>query len=189
MKKKIIQLVFIVFFVIFSIIGYQKIFKKEKIVETEVIAKEEAAYNSNIIDNVNYVYKSDDGIEYTINAVKGEIDFTNNEIIYLTNVDALIRLKDATKINIKSEFGKYNTDNYDTIFSKNVMVNYLDNQIKGGYLDFSLKRNSMIISKNVVYTNLENILKADVVDINIETKDTKIYMHENNNKVKVQSKN
>jgi hypothetical protein len=188
MKKKIIQLVFIVFFVIFSIIGYQKIFKKEKIVETEVIAKEEAAYNSNIIDNVNYVYKSDDGIEYTINAVKGEIDFTNNEIIYLTNVDALIRLKDATKINIKSEFGKYNTDNYDTIFSKNVIINYLENKINSEYLDFSIKRNSMIITKNVVYRNFENILKADVVEVDIKTKDTKIFMHDGSKKVKIKSK-
>ncbi len=187
MKKKIIQLVFIVFFVIFSIIGYQKIFKKEKIIETEVTPKEEATYNSNIIDNVNYVYKSDDGIEYTINAVKGEIDFTNNEIIYLTNVDAVIRLKDATKINIKSEFGKYNTDNYDTIFSKNVIINYLENKITGEYLDFSMQRNSMIISRDVIYTNLENILKADVIEIDIKTKDTKIFMHEKNDKVNIKA--
>ena len=34
----------------------------------------------------------------------------------------------------------------------------------------------MIVSKEVVYTNLENILKADVIEVNIETKDTKIFM-------------
>ena len=36
--------------------------------------------------------------------------------------------------------------------------------------------------KNVVYTNLNNILKADVVEINIKTKDTKIFMYENEKK-------
>jgi hypothetical protein len=46
----------------------------------------------------------------------------------------------------------------------------------------------MIISRNVVYTNFKNILKADVVEVNIKTKDTKIYMYENNKKVKVNSK-
>ena len=46
----------------------------------------------------------------------------------------------------------------------------------------------MIISKNVIYTNLKNILKADVVDINIRTKDTKIFMYENEKKVSIKNK-
>ena len=47
----------------------------------------------------------------------------------------------------------------------------------------------MIISKNVIYTNLENILTADVVEVNIETKDTKIFMYEDDKKVNIKSKN
>ena len=47
----------------------------------------------------------------------------------------------------------------------------------------------MIISRDVVYANLQNILKADVVEINIDTKDTKIYMYENNKKVNIKNKN
>ena len=47
----------------------------------------------------------------------------------------------------------------------------------------------MIISKNVIYTNLENILKADVIEINLKTKDTKIFMYENEKKVNIKSKN
>ena len=46
----------------------------------------------------------------------------------------------------------------------------------------------MIISRNVIYTNLENILKADVIEINIRTKDTKIFMYQNNEKVNIKSK-
>ena len=85
----------------------------------------------------------------------------------------LIKLKNSDNILITSDFGKYNSNNFDTIFSKNVIINYLENKITGEYLDFSLERNSMIISKNVIYTNLENIIKADVIEINIKTKDTK----------------
>ena len=47
----------------------------------------------------------------------------------------------------------------------------------------------MIISKKVVYTNLNNILKADVIDINIKTKDTKIFMYDNEEKVNIKSRN
>ena len=59
----------------------------------------------------------------------------------------LIKLKNSNKITIRSDYGKYNTNNFDTIFSKNVVVNYLDNKILGDYADFSLERNSMIMSK------------------------------------------
>jgi len=104
-------------------------------------------------------------------------------------VNALIKLKNSEIITITSDYGKYNSENYDTIFSQNVIVNYLENNITSEYLDFSLKRNSMIISKKVVYTNLDNILKADVVEINVKTKDTKIYMYEKQKKVNIKSKN
>ena len=67
-------------------------------------------------------------------------------------------------------------------------INYLENKIKKDYLDFSMIRNSMIISKNVIYINVENKLKADVVEINLENKNTKIYMLENNKKVQIEGK-
>ena len=97
-------------------------------------------------------------------------------------------MKNSEDITITSDFGKYNINNYNTIFSKNVIIEYLDNKIISDYADFSIERNSMIISKDVVYTNLENILIADVIKINIETKDTIIYMHEENKKVNIKSK-
>ena len=107
----------------------------------------------------------------------------------MTKVKALIKLTNGNEINITSEYGKYNIDNYDTIFSKNVIITYLNNKIKGNYLDFSLNRNSMIISKDVIYTNLENMLRADVIEIDIKTKNTKIFMLEDNKKVNIKSIN
>ncbi len=150
---------------------------------------DEIVYNSNIINNVNYTTKDTNGNEYIITALKGQIDLDNPNILYLTDVEAIIKLKNSENINIKSNFGKYNTDNFDTIFSKNVLIDYLDNIIKGEYLDFSLERNSMIISRKVIYKNLNNILKADVVDINLKTKDTKIFMYDKNEKVNIKSIN
>ena len=112
----------------------------------------------------------------------------NSDIIFLTDVKALIKMNNSEDIVITSDFGKYNINNYDTIFSKNLKIYYLDNQITAEYGDFSITRNSMIISRKVVYTNLENILKADVIEINITTKDTKIFMYKDNKKVNIKSK-
>jgi len=96
---------------------------------------------------------------------------------------------DSSKIKIKSDFGKYNIKNYDTIFSKNVIVDYLDNKITGEYLDFSMLKNILMISKNVIYTNIENILYADTIEMNIKTKDIQISMYEKDKKVQIKSKN
>jgi hypothetical protein len=188
MKKKNIIFFLIIFLLISSLIIFLKYSKKESVSKIEKETLEEP-YKSNIIKDVSYSSKDTKGNEYIVNASKGEIDYDRPNIIYLTDVRAFIKLTNLNDVTITSDFGKYNTNNFDTIFSKNVEINYLDNKITGEYLDFSIGRNSMIISRKVVYTNLENILKADVIEINITTKDTKIFMYKDNKKVNIKSKN
>ena len=188
-KKKIVKIFFILFIsFLFIFFIFIKFYKNDinTIVENSI---EDPVYNSNIIKDVEYTTKDKDGNEYFIKAAEGEIDFANANIIYLTDVYALVKLENSETVTIFSDFGKYNSENYDTIFTKNVIVDYLDNKINSEYLDFSLERNLMIVSKNVIYNSSENILKADVVEIDIKTKDTKIFMYEQEKKVKINSKN
>ena len=188
--NKYVKYTLIIIISIITIIFFFENQKENRLIESDPKSEnEDIIYNSNIIENVNYTTKDADGNEYAINALQGEIDYSNSNILYLTQVKAKIKLKNSENITITSDFGKYNSNNFDTIFSKNVLINYLDNKIKGEYLDFSLKRNSMIISKNLIYTNLENILKADVIEIDIKTKDAKIFMHEKDKKINIKSKN
>jgi LPS export ABC transporter protein LptC len=187
MKKKNV-IILIIFFILIIVFLYFKFLKKEKVTEIETLNSEESNYSSNIIEDVYYSSKDSNGNEYIIRASQGEIDFSQNEVLYLTDVKALIKLTSSNDIEITSSYGKYNSNNFDTIFSKNVIINYLDNRITGEYLDFSIQRNSMVVSRDVIYTNLENILKADVMEINIDTKDTKIFMHKNNEKVNIKTK-
>jgi len=187
MKQKII--IFVIFF--FTVALFLFYLKKINIQEATKIntkTSEPTTYNSNIIKDVYYSSKDAKGNEYIIQASQGEIDYNQTNIIYLTSVKGFIKLKNSTNIKITSEYGKYNSENFDTIFSKNVTINYLDNEMSGEYLDFSIKRDSMIISRNVVYNNLENILKADVIEINISNKDTKVFMFKDNKKVNIKSK-
>ena len=167
---------------------YEKYIKIDTDQETDLENESESFTNSNEIKDIKYLSKDLKGNEYTILAKEGEIDLNNTDIIFLTDVTAYIKLKKNNEtIKIFSDYGKYNTINYDTIFSKNVNILYLENKITGEYLDFSMLKNLLIISKNVVYTDQDNILKADVIELDTITKNTKIFMHNLNQKVNVQS--
>ena len=185
MNKRIILLTLIILLISFGIIIYFKksIYENKK--EAEIIKTEENFSTSNIIENVEYSSKDTRGNEYIVKAKEGEIDNNNSNIIFLTDVEALVNLDNSNKILIFADYGKYNIRNFDTIFSKNVNIEYLNKKIKSGYLDFSILRNSMIISKDVVYFDLENILKTDVVKINLKTKDINFYMLDKEDKIKI----
>ena len=185
------RLIGLSFLLIIFFFIYSNYFKKKEInkINTSEI-KEDSFTNSNIIKDIKYSSKDLKGNEYIILAKEGEIDLNNSDIIFLKDVKAYINLiKKNETITVISAFGKYNTINYDTIFSKNVKIKYIDNTITSDYLDFSMMKNILIISKNVVYTNLENILKADVIELDTITKDTKIFMHNYSEKVIVKSRN
>ena len=183
--------IFIIILTVSFFFIYSNYFQKEKNNQNiNLEAEEEISTNSNIIKDIKYSSKDLKGNEYIILADEGEIDLDNSDIIFLKNVKAFINLIEKNEtITVVSDFGKYNTINYDTIFSQNVKIQYQDNTITGDYLDFSRKKNLLIISKNVVYTNPTNILKADVVELDTITKDTKIFMHNSKDKVNIESRN
>ena len=183
-KRNLLLLIFILAIIIIALfIYFYKIPVEEKNVKIDETKIEEKSFASNIIQNVKYTSKDIRGNEYIITAKEGEIDINNDNVIFLKSVEAKIILNNQNKIFISSEYGKYNINNFDTIFNKNILINYLQNNIKGEYLDFSLQRNSMIISEDVVFSDNNNVLKTDVVEIDIKTKNTKFYMYDKDHKV------
>ena len=189
LKYRVLTLLIIIVISFFFI--YSNYFQEEKNSQNiNLETQEEISTNSNIIEDIKYSSKDLKGNEYIILADEGEIDLNNSDIIFLKNVRAFINLiKKNEIITVVSDFGKYNTINYDTIFSQNVKIKYQDNTINGDYLDFSMKKNLLIISKNVVYTNPTNILKADVLELDTITKNTKIFMYNSKDKVSIESLN
>ena len=183
-KRNLLLLIFILAAIIIALfIYFYQIPVKKKNVKIDETKIEEKSFTSNIIQNVKYTSKDIRGNEYIITAKEGEIDINNDNVIFLKGVEAKIILNNQNKIFISSEYGKYNINNFDTIFNKNILINYLQNNIKGEYLDFSLQRNSMIISDDVVFSDSNNVLKTDVVEIDIKTKNTKFYMYDKDHKV------
>ena len=199
MKKKIIFgtsfiiVIFSILYFFYSNSSYKKNFveieKKNLTEKKNIELVEEKIESSNIIQDVSYSAKDTKGNEYFLKASEGTIDQNQSNFIFLKSVEASINLKDYELIEISSNFGKYNVNNYDTIFSKNVIISYLDNKIKGDYLDFSLDKKLMIVSKDVIIKNNKNSLQADVIEVDIETKDLKIFMYEEDKKVNFKSLN
>ena len=192
MKKKIfLKIVLILSLIIITWFVYSEYFKEDKSklskpVNPPIETEEEALYNSNIIKDINYTSRDLKGNEYILVAKEGEIDLDNSDIIFLTDVTAYIKLVTNSELIVfTSNYGKYNTIDYDSIFSKNVKIDYVDNIITGDYLDFSMMKNLLTISRNVVYKNLENTMKADVIELDTTTKDTKIFMYNSSEQVNI----
>ena len=200
MKKKIIFGTLITIF-FFSLLIYfffkssneKKLIEKKRKIELvekkDIEINQEKIESSNIIEDVSYSAKDTKGNEYFLKASEGTIDQNENNFIFLKSVNAIIDLKNYKLIEISSDFGKYNINNYDTIFSKNVIIRYLENKITGEYLDFSWDKNLMIISRDVTLDNEKSSLQADVIEVNIKTRDIKIFMYEEEKKVNIKSLN
>ena len=186
MNKKKITLIFFFLSLVLLIIYFINPLKKEAPSKSET-SEIENIESSNLLSELNFSSEDDNGNIYTLIAQEGEIDFENNNIIFLKKIKATIKLNNSEEILISSDFGKYNTENSDTIFSKNVLILYLDNKVKSDYLEFSIEKNLMTISKDVSLSTLEYTLNADVIEMNINTRKVEIFMLEGLKKVKIKS--
>ena len=186
-KKTVIQVLLIFLFLLITLSFYLKYFDSDPKIVKKSSELEEINVNQNssstYIDDIDYVSSDAKGNEYQITAEQAEIKIENSDVMHLTNVIAYIFMKDSDTVKITSNFGKYNSKNYDTIFSENVIIAYPGHKITGEHLDFSFLNNLGIVSKNVIYTGDDTSLFADKIEMNLTTKDTRIFMNDTNKQV------
>ena len=189
-KKTRLQAIMVLAILIISLSFYLKYFTKnfENVKEVPVVEKIDENKNktSTYINDINYVSTDVRGNKYQITAKLAEIKIENSDVMFLTDVIAFVFIKDKDTVKITSNFGKYNSKNYDTIFSENVIVIYPGHKITGEYLDFSFLSNLGIFTENVVYTGEKKNLFADKIEMNLTTKDTKIFMNDTGKKVLIE---
>ena len=189
-KKTALQvlLIFLIFFI--SLLFYLKYLNNSpKILNENSVLKKNFDNQNNsstYIDNIDYLSLDAKGNRYQITAEQAEIKIENPDVMFLRNVIAYIFIKDSDTVKITSNFGKYNSKNYDTIFSENVIVIYPGHKITGEYLDFSFLSNLGTFTENVVYTGEKTNLFADKIEMNLTTKDTKIFMNDTGKKVLIE---
>ncbi|MDC1197069.1 LPS export ABC transporter periplasmic protein LptC [Pelagibacteraceae bacterium] len=189
-KKTGLQAVMVLITILISLWFYLKYFTEnfKDVKKTLAIEKIDENQNSTstYINDINFVSTDVRGNEYQITAKLAEIKIENSDLMFLSDVVAFVFIKDKDTVKITSNFGKYNTKNYDTIFSKNVIVVYPGHKVTGEYLDFSFLTNLGVFTTNVIYTGEKTNLFADKMEMNLTTKDTKIFMNDAGKKVLIE---
>ena len=188
LKKILIQVFLIILIIIISILFYLKYINKndqtennnKEIVELEIT-------KGNIISDIRYESQDAEGRKYMIKSEKGMVDKDNPNIIKMKIVDAKVVLPDETLITIRSDSAIYDNLKFDTEFSENVKVEYLDHVIKSDNLVLSFDRNHLEAYNNLTYENLDLIMFADKIKFDFKSKNTKIFNFDNSN-VKVKNK-
>ena len=185
-KKLYIQILLIFTFALISLLIFFKYFNKTITKDNSKInTGKTEIINKSMIEDLKYLSTDKEGNEYKIEAKKGNIDKDNPDIIYLENVEAVILLQNSETILIKSEFAKYNTKNFDTLFNNSVSLDYGEHGLKSEFLNLSFENNLVSIYDNVRYLSGISSLKADRAEIDILNKNTKIFMENSNKKVQI----
>ena len=191
----ILTLIVVISYLTFLYLNKNEISKSVDSTELKTIKKTQI--NEQIADSqisnkiLDLAYKSSDdkGNIYEINSVSGSIEDKNENVLLLEEVTAKIIIKNYGTFLIESGKAKYNKVNLNTHFFSNVNLYYLNHSIKSEDLFLKYIDKEIKISNNVVYRNQNNRLKADEIDLDMITKTSKIYMKDEENKVKAFIKN
>jgi hypothetical protein len=177
------------------------LFEENKIIKNEDIYKQNSIKKtnedqSNMIESIKYTFNNLSGDSYEITADYSEIDINNPDLMFLTNVKGTIFLKDNNLITLISDYANLNTKNFETTFIDNVLIerDYETIQSEKLYLVFDTSTNSetneknlIKMTNNVIYTRPGNTIKGDIFEMNLETKDSKVYMLNSKDKVIINS--
>ena len=152
--------------------------------ETSAAVKDTNISEGNTVKEIIYESFDSNGNNYIINSDSGTFSDNNKEEILMTNVTALIVLKNGNKITLKSKNAKYNTQNSNTRFFYDVELDYLNHKINSDNIDIFFTESKLEAYNNLVYRNSDINLMADKVELDLLTKNTKIFMFDNS-KVKI----
>tara|TARA_Y100001936_G_scaffold121409_1_gene118707 strand:+ start:861 stop:1493 length:633 start_codon:yes stop_codon:yes gene_type:complete len=205
-KKTIIQILLVTILIIasFSIFNFFYIPKEgDQKLESEKKTNIDNELNNtdkNIIKDIEYSLNNDNGNIYRVIADFGEVKIDNPDLMFLTNVTATVIFNDKMRIILTSDFADFNSKTFETTFLNNVQVKKDKEIITGDELYLVLENNDkeilnkpdieenlIRISHNVMYKKPGYILKADILELDLISKNIKIYMLNENEKILAKS--
>ena len=119
---------------------------------------------------------------YLDNKEKKKISLSENY------VEAKIYLVDSNIININADFAKYNSKNYETNFSQNVQIKYLNHKISCNNLELYIEKNIALLTNNIIYKNFNTTIQGDRLEIDLITKDSIMSMNDKSKKIIILNK-
>lgn len=144
---------------------------------------------SNVLRNMVYENFDNRGNRYEIYADTSEFKDLNSKKIFMKGVRAKINLDNMNFITISSEEAIFENESLTTNFSKNVILDYLNHNIKGESLELLFDKNLITMKDQIIYKNIDTELVADQIIIDLITKDSKIFMNDKNRKIKILNEN
>ena len=191
--KKFIQLFIFFIIILLSFLFYFNFLKTDKISNSKKIELIEQSSNlesdNNLIKNLEYNVTFDNDTQYRITAELSELKYENEiETVEMRYVTAIFNDKDGIPLIITSQNALYNNSNYNTEFSNNVKVIYLNNMLLSEKLNINFNENIIKVYENVVYEGIQGTIKADNVILNLIDKNMEIFMQNDKEKIEITSK-
>ena len=164
--------------------------KKEKLKTSSLLIIKEKKLlidddTGTLIKDINYSFSDLSGNYYELMSKVGKIAINNPDKIFMTNVVATIYLVDSSPLKITSNYANYNKINHETSFFENVNVTHLIHKATSENLDISFNDNLASMYNNIVYNKPGTNLKADRLEIDLITKNSKIFMDNKTEKIKI----
>ena len=140
---------------------------------------------SNTLKDVEYISIDKKGNKFKLLARSAKSNKNDNNFLDLDFVRGVITSEIREPIYIISDFGQYNTTNFNSKFYQNVKINYMEKQILCENFDIDMETNMAIAYNNVVVTDPQSTMKAGIITFDLKTKDININPTNEDKKVKV----
>ena len=192
--KRVIQLILFLILIFSFIIVYLTYFSenKDKQIKTDIIKNDQSSdqTKNNVIKNLKYEVRFDQDSQYIITADLSEITYDNNvELVKMQKVIAIYIDKNNIPTVITSDKAIYNNSNYNTNFSENIEIEYMDNTILADNMDLDFSNDIIKIYENITYKGTRGTIKTDNIKIDLITRKIDIYMNNKKDNVKVITNN
>ena len=172
--KRIIQLILFSIIILISLIFYQTYLKEVKKTSISIDKTQNKVIEgnqNNLIQNLKYEVRLDQNNQYIITSDLSEITYENDiEIVKMQKVTAIFIDGKNIPLTITSDKAIYNNSNYNTNFSDNIQIEYLNNVILSDKMDLDFNNNVINIFGNVQYDGIQGSVKTDNIKINLITK-------------------
>ena len=127
-------------------------------------------------ENIEYQGLYDLDKPFSVKSEKAHILDEEPDIVYMTNMNVVLYLKDERIVRIMSNRGRYNKATYDCFFEEDVRATDGETKIFSENLDLLATENFVKIYNSVKLNHSTGSLRADKIDYDFETKYFKVSM-------------
>ena len=179
-QKMQLVLIFIGFSLILLTYFYYPYMEKNKLLKDQSAREdlEETLEDAPLtaFENIEYQGLYDLDKPFSVKSEKAHILDEEPDIVYMTNMNVVLYLKDERIVRIISNRGRYNKATYDCFFEEDVRATDGETKIFSENLDLLATENFVKIYNSVKLNHSTGSLRADKIDYDFETKYFKVSM-------------